>query len=1067
MEKNYSLEEKINIIYNFLYNENNKNCFSVGSITLGHISMNDIKISFPDDNEMEYYDKNKSDILNGKLKLIYFDEDTFQLIFKKYSDQLSVNIKVNFYHDEIASFVSPVNNDSLFSYILSTLVLNNKTKHILLPIINLDIKFSDIEKYIIDDICHSQIKTAIKNNKISENCCLQVREHLFKSMNLKDYLSENTCTYKILLFQLIHTLAVIEKDFRGFKHNNLLIKNILIYLKKKSDTYTEYEFNDTKYYLPNSDFDIKITNFESSFIPKHYGKEKKCNDILFFLKDLQLIDTKNNCNKETVSFINRIKENTGIIDLLNDEYFSEYLVKPSNNKETFSNNNYFTGSIKTFMDSDNFSNLGDQELISKSNIMIHTREIKNNTQVTKTQVSKNHTQVTESHRRVIKKQDGGSKPELAPYRGEKNNPYTSNDQKKINEKRYHENPVKEPPVLLEQKIYDTTQKSQPKPQIPPAYIPLYSGEGEIANRLLPYSSVLNQPPIQKVYNVSLTNPLVGHTTLNKIYEDVLPGDPRDFTAKTIYERKQLIDFLRNSMIENCDGEEISAVGGKSSLLSYIKIMDINPYAVNMNPYMNLPRNFLLYRAGYPVRLDQKTMKHIGLAKSSMGVNIRMYMLSLGDLRCKTINKLINADNFDVWRDLKYYDWIRDEIIKRKVSPNFIAPILYKIDTESNIEWEKLELIKLKGTIADDLNMLKENQQKINDKHNIPRIYQKLLPKYFRDDLDKKELEKIKRQLEREDISINSNKTLILLTEAPTSSLHQWSSMIYSSSGVQKKMSSSGYHAPEVWISVLFQLVYAFSVLQIRGIYINNFSLENNVYVKDIFTDPNAVGSWIYRVNNIDFYIPNYGYILLIDSKYADIDVSDKGEKQKYKIYGEIYQENSDFDMKKIRESILGQFKSLINPDNFGYIFKVKGGSILDESIINFLKKMHDDTITDIKDYLIKYFGEFLHNRIGTLLYKSERENINMLSKPNFTKGNLIIYKKRYEEYEWAIYVDSVNYLKKKIIIKDGNEYKLTEVFSSSLYGYPENETILPETKNNMRYDTSYIYETYNLNNLEK
>jgi hypothetical protein len=1057
MEKN-NLENKIKIIFDYLYNETNKNCFTIEQIILGQISLDDIKLPLPnDDEEQEYYNKNKLDILNAKLSLIDFDENTYQVLFKRYSIE-SVNIKVNFYDidNKIDSFNSPVNNDSLFSYLLSSLVINHKTKHILLPIINLDIKFSDIEENIINNTYKTKIKSGITNNKISNICCLQLREHFFKTINLQEYIKENTCSYKMVLFQVIHTLAVIEREFNNFRHNNLILKNILVYIKNKSDQYTEYEFNEKKYFIMNVDIDIKITNFEKAVIPKFYGKENenKNSDIYTFVSELKLNDKKNVCNKETIEFINSIKKNTNVIELLDSNYFNEYLKKKlENNDEPKEENNsdQHAGYFNVFMDSDNYSELGNQKLLSKSNIIMHRRTLISND---KNKSSKNII------RKNIKNQNGGSKPELAPYKGIKNNPYLSNEERKINEKRSFENPIKEPPIILEQKVYDLSQQTQQKPQYPPSFIPLYADEGEVANRLLPYSKVINQPPIQKVYNVSLTNPLVGQTSLNRIFEDSLPGDPRDFTFKTVFERKQLIDFMRNSIIDNCDGEDMTVVGGKNSLLSYIKMMEINPYGANINSYKNLARNFILYRAGYPIRLDEKTMAHIGLAKGSMGVNVRMYMLSHGDLRCKTINNLINAENFDVWRDIKYYDWIRDDIIKRKVSPNFICPILYKIDTQSKIDWKQLDMVKSKEMFINDMNKLKDNQSIINNKHNLEktRILQKFLPMNSKNN-----------QTNKEDLTINSGKTLILLTEAPTSSFCQWSSMLYKSSGTLKKMISTGYHTPEVWKSILFQLVYACAILQIKKVYINKLSLENNFYIKDIFSDPNSIGSWIYKVNNIEYYIPNYGYILLIDSIFTDVDPSTiTNDDQKYKIYGNIYSDNAKFKIDTIDELIFNQFKEIINPDNFGHEFKLKGGSIPDDSVIDLLKNMYNDTSSKtIKDFIIKYFNEFLHNRIGTLLYKSEKENINLLSKPNFNKGNIMIYKRRYEEYEWIIFVDDdkTNYLKKNIISKKDNKYNQESVFSASLFGYPE--MILPETQGNMKYNESYIYETYNLNSLEK
>ncbi len=1169
---NYDLEDKINLIYDYLYNLNSKNCFSFNKITLGKVGLEDIKIPFANPNnkeDLEFYEKSKSDILNGRFKLLSFDEDTYQLTLKKYSDQFPVNVKVSFYSDEKVtnSFNSPINNDSLFSYLLSQLVLAKKTKHILLPIINCDIKFSEIEHFTHEDVSNKKIKSAILNGDITDNCCLQLREYFFRTTNLEEYLNQNKCSYKTLLFQIIHTLAVLQSEFDGFRHNNLQLKNILVYLKKTSDSYTEYDgFRNDKFYLPNSGFDIKITNFEHASIPKYYELPKSSKstnpnikfadqpnpyyDLFVFLNDLlegtttmSSYSESNSCDAETKKFLNIVipphirglnnknfTKNMVVvrpIDLLYDKYFEDFKNKPSKNyvQESISNHQYLTGkNIDTYMDSDNYSILGNQDkIISNTNIMTISEKLgKSEKQeklyqsrtIRKEQVEKpknrlsrisggasqssnnsEHSEKSEKSeksfsgtRKIISNTNdneligGGDKPELAPYKAERNTPFVSNDQRETFKKRSFENPVREPPVLLEQKVYDTSQKPAPKSQFPPTFIPLYGQDGEVANHLLPYSQVPNQPPVQKVYNVSLSNPLGNHTSINKIYEDVLIGEPYNFTALSLFERKQLIDYLRNNILNTVDGEEMNVTGGKNSLLSYIKILDVNPFTVKKNPYIDLARNFLLYRAGYPVRFDDKN-KLIGIGKPSMGLNIRMYMMSLGDLRCKTINKYINVDKFDLWREIKYYDWVRDEIVKKKVSPNFICPVLYKIDSESKIDWQKLEMLKSKGSPNETIVELRENQQKINLRHQLEKsagLFQSLIPLQFRNQLNldnqsKKSSDTIKPE-NKEDLTLNSGKVLVLLTEAPTSNIIQWSSTIYESFGSVKKMVSTGYHTPEIWKSILFQLVYACAILQKKGISMEKFSLENNIYIKDIFSDPNAVGSWIYKVDNVEYYIPNYGYILVVDSKYADIETdsslikSSTSTHQKYKIYGSIYSENSIFDGINLKPIILTQFKSLIDPDNFSHNMKVKGGSIPDESILDLLRKMwNNTTLDDIKDFIHEYFGEFVHNRVGTLVTKTEKDNINMMSRPNFTKGNLMVWQKRFQEYEWVVFVGdhiepsgNVNPMKKEILTKVANDYVKLPVFTNTLYGYPENEKVLPESKQHMKYDESHIYETYNI-----
>ena len=56
MENNFlDLEDKINLIYDYLYNLNTKNCFSFDKISLGKISIDDIKITIPEENnDLEY-----------------------------------------------------------------------------------------------------------------------------------------------------------------------------------------------------------------------------------------------------------------------------------------------------------------------------------------------------------------------------------------------------------------------------------------------------------------------------------------------------------------------------------------------------------------------------------------------------------------------------------------------------------------------------------------------------------------------------------------------------------------------------------------------------------------------------------------------------------------------------------------------------------------------------------------------------------------------------------------------------------------------------------------------------
>ena len=143
-----------------------------------------------------------------------------------------------------------------------------------------------------------------------------------------------------------------------------------------------------------------------------------------------------------------------------------------------------------------------------------------------------------------------------------------------------------------------------------------------------------------------------------------------------------------------------------------------------------------------------------------------------------------------------------------------------------------------------------------------------------------------------------------------------------------------------------------------------------------------------------------------------------------------------------------------------------GGSIPDVSVINLIDQINKSECTMIRDIIPELFKEYVHNRVGTLLNKSEKENVNILSRPNFKKGNLMIWQKRNDEYVWVIYLCEVKGTslpqKHNIITLDDNSNKLItkDVFSNSLFSYPDNEKVLPESKKNMKYDEGHIYETY-------
>ena len=1052
------LEDNIIFLYNYLYNKNNDNSLvEIEKITLGKIGLNDIKFSMNDSDEYKEFVNN---ILAEEFKLDSIDETAYIIRLVRYSaSSYETFIKISFYKskNQIDNLNSPINNDLLFSYLLSSLVINNETPHILLPILNIDMKVNDIKNIIFNGSKFEKIKEDVDNKMISDVCCVQVKENYYSLKLLSDYIKNNTINYRLLLFQLIYTLAKINKFYYGFRHNNLTTESVYLYMRG-GIILERYTFLDTTYNT-SPEFSIKICDFEKASIPKYYNdtnsKINALHDIITFGKDLMACK---NLDNDTKKFLDSISEYNNYKDLLDSEYFKLY---------------------------HNIDNKISNKKIS-TNIIMHTRKIKKE--------SKNNT-------RYIKQSGGEDRMIKKPYRTEANTPYLSNDQRETYSKKMAEAPPKkEQPLLLEQKIYDTTKRDE-KSKFPPTSIPAYDA-GEMIGKMFPYAQPQskNQAPIQKIYNVNLANPVGDHTTINRIYEDVLPGTPNAYSAISVYERQELVNFLRNIMLENVDGEEMTITGSSKSILSYIKLLEINPYTLQKNPYNDLPMDFLIYRSSYPVRFNESTST-IGMAKSSMGINMRIYRMSIGSMACQNIQD-VSADMFDVWRDIKYYNQVK-QIVTNKIAPNFVCPILYKIDSQSRIDWSKITLIKNKKISNEDIVMINLNQQKINKKHQIQaselfngnnKMITDKSNEYSKSRLDlynrfisegkfrtAEMAEKFKQKYitnyddNKLDLNKDSGKVLVLLTEAPTNNIIQWASSLSEAFGTIIKMVSTGYHTHQVWCSVIFQIVYAFAVLQKLELYIENFSLENNVYIKDLFYDSNNIGSWIYIVNNIEYYVPNYGYLVLLDSKYNDIiqkytllGKPITSDDKLYKMYGPIY--NDYKPTLNLKDKILQQFKTIINPDNFGYLLKQKGGLQVDDKTKDLLNKLYIlvDTEPDISKFMQTLFTNFMHNRLGSYLMVSEKEKIIQTPLNNITKSKLMIWEEKNNLYQWVIFLgneDDKGLTKSRILCNNGSSIMERLVFTGSLFSYPNYEIIQNQSKMNLRYDDKYIFETYNLDNL--
>jgi hypothetical protein len=540
--------------------------------------------------------------------------------------------------------------------------------------------------------------------------------------------------------------------------------------------------------------------------------------------------------------------------------------------------------------------------------------------------------------------------------------------------------------------------------------------------------------------------------------------------------------------------------------------------------MDLGTNFLLYRAAYPIRYDQEK-NNIYISKTGQGINVRLYNLTIGEMVGDEVNK--NLDNFDfnLWRDLKYYNFIKKEIIEKKKSPNFIAPILYKKDNLSNVHWSKLS--KLQNKQIEDNKELNRKAKLISNRNLVNYDDKKVLIYYFTsidgtfgseyvelkdrlspyhninfydiNPLDPSSAGKIKKfnitQFPfiifkyddkhvpyRENMTVDqiinfintniitlnsiidvvtaSGESIVLLTEAPHSNIIKWASPLYENYGSLRKMIATGFHKGEVWKSVLFQILYILYILEKEEIYFEEFSLESNIYIKDLYYDPASLKYWIYKIDGHEYYVPNYGYLVLFDSKYSDTEsgnfkirspklFANKNDKFNYQNDATL---NIDY-----KYLINTKLKEIFEPSVFNTKLKAQGGLEPEDNILNFIRDINNSNLDNIQDYFIYHFKFYLNNRIGTELLRSEKEIINILNRPIFRKDQLLVRQIRYDEYEWVLFDSHVSPSIKKIITKDRNGNIIIQAVNVfSLLHYPSLEGMKPNniTENN-------IIETFN------
>ena len=699
------------------------------------------------------------------------------------------------------------------------------------------------------------------------------------------------------------------------------------------------------------------------------------------------------------------------------------------------------------------------------------------------------------------------KPRVIPlYVEPQNNPNISHQQRMSMNEKLEEKPKEKelPEPLINLQVFSEQKKEKKQPYVqqyaqtmfqpPQTLIQNYPQQYPQQYPII-YPPHINMnpsiiPPMIRTYHLPNLGPTDDHSKVNNIYEDIMPTKYVSTAGITLGERITQHDFVRTILFPQGDGSNMN-LEGDESLLEHVKFLELNPYNTyrfSDNPYKGLANDFLIYRSCYPIRHNEQTNQTI-CAKNSMGVNIRIYKLTEGAYQLHKNEKAL-YHTYEQWREIAYYEYIKEYIIKKKICPNFTLLYGYYICDNSDINFDKVSSL-INKNIIDKSDTIKQtpasyNQQLISN--HLANIYQLPKPSIYTDpkqalidnfvNINSNNyidyMNKTTKKEETTDINAYTGKVIAAVTESATYNFFGWGSRTYKTEGSVKRMINMGYHPDETWISIIFQIMVSLYVLQKHNIFISNFTLQDNVYIKDVNINGNVTNHWKYKINDIDYYIPNYGFIALIDTNFKDLKQPTTSfiatTQDKHKIDGLIFGDGNTLSESSIKQKTFEMFKTALDPNLFGQDFINNGGSKLPDNVLKFLGKIisktsSTNTTNDISMYIDEFMGQFMNNRIGTYLKNTEIQNVRR-DNFNFKRGEIVVYEEQAELFRFVLFVETKNdqsiiYTK---IDHTSKEIIKQTVHVSKLLNYSKAEPIVQQFKlNESNLNEDDLLETYIIN----
>ena len=228
--------------------------------------------------------KNVITQIGGKLKYIKSGTTghTFKGIANDRHGSFEYAVKVVAYpkkekYGSINDTRRPENAELMMIKLLSYFIVNKQTPHLVIPFGTFNTSIDNFVNLVkcdkIDDKNdrYKEFIERYEGGEFSSTVSILISEWANKG-DLLDFFRNNYKVFtprhwKVIFFQILSVLAIVQSKYPSFRHNDMKANNILVHKIDKSREYHKYVVVRSAYRVPNIGYHVKLWDFDFACIP--------------------------------------------------------------------------------------------------------------------------------------------------------------------------------------------------------------------------------------------------------------------------------------------------------------------------------------------------------------------------------------------------------------------------------------------------------------------------------------------------------------------------------------------------------------------------------------------------------------------------------------------------------------------------------------------------------------------------------------------------------------------------------------------------------------------------------